>query len=395
MALELDDYRFTPGWLPGLAPETIDTSTTLLGRAFAAPIAIGTALPGARTASRELGLPLLLELPAGEALGDPSAVGRLARRAGADAVLVQIDLLEDGGGRLVDLLPRLQRLCHSASTPVFVEEVGLGLTPAAGVHLLAAGAAGIAVSGRERTRATSLAEIDFATPPFAELLSQTRSAAPDAVVIAADGACDGIDVAKEIALGADLVLYSGAPVAIQDAVASLRTAMCCAGARTVGELRAATLVHRSHTGLLRTHAEHLSFCTNGGCEFIDLTEQVREVVARAGVRQGLVHVFAHHTTAAIRVNENEPLLLGDVRRFLDRLAPVGGYEHDDLSRRVDIAPDEPLNGHSHCRQLLLGGGETLPVLDGRVALGRWQRIFLIELDGARTRQVTVQVLGAT
>ena len=104
-------------------------------------------------------------------------------------------------------------------------------------------------------------------------------------------------------------------------------------------------------------------------------------------------MYSHHTTAAIRINENEPLLLEDFRRLLERLAPVGGYEHDDLARRRDVPPDEPLNGHAHSRHLLLSTSETLPVTGGRLDLGTWQSIFLVELCSPRVRRVTVQVMG--
>jgi secondary thiamine-phosphate synthase enzyme len=102
-----------------------------------------------------------------------------------------------------------------------------------------------------------------------------------------------------------------------------------------------------------------------------------------------------HTTAAIRINENEPFLLQDFRAFLRRLAPSeqGVYKHDDLRHRPDVPPDEPMNGHAHCQHLLLSAGETVPIVEGRLELGRWQRIFLIELCSARERRVIVQVLG--
>jgi secondary thiamine-phosphate synthase enzyme len=123
---------------------------------------------------------------------------------------------------------------------------------------------------------------------------------------------------------------------------------------------------------------------------------VLAVLRSAPVRRGLVSVYSTHTTAAIRVNENEPLLLGDFRRFLAGVAPVadGAYEHDDMTRRAGVPADEPRNGHAHCQHLLLGASETLPVVDGRLALGRWQRLFLVELCSAREREVVVQVLGA-
>jgi secondary thiamine-phosphate synthase enzyme len=137
----------------------------------------------------------------------------------------------------------------------------------------------------------------------------------------------------------------------------------------------------------------LSFTTAGEGDFIDITNDVERLVQRSGIRNGLAHICSFHTTAAIRVNENEPLLLGDFRRLLTRVVPAGDYEHDDLQRRTGVPPDEPVNGHAHCRHLLLSSSESLPVANGRLRLGRWQRIFLIELDSARPRQVTVQVLG--
>ena len=79
--------------------------------------------------------------------------------------------------------------------------------------------------------------------------------------------------------------------------------------------------------------------------------------------------------------------------LLGRLAPPGGYDHDDLSRRRDVGPEEPLNGHAHSQHLLLSTSETLPVTGGRLALGAWQSIFLVELCSPRVRRVTVQVIG--
>jgi secondary thiamine-phosphate synthase enzyme len=71
------------------------------------------------------------------------------------------------------------------------------------------------------------------------------------------------------------------------------------------------------------------------------------------------------------------------------------YQHNDLSRRTgDVAPDECANGHAHCQHLLIGASENIPVAEGRLDLGRWQRIFLLELDRPRDRQLVVQVFGA-
>ena len=131
-------------------------------------------------------------------------------------------------------------------------------------------------------------------------------------------------------------------------------------------------------------------------EFIDITERVQDCVADANVQHGFVVVYSRHTTAAIKVNENEPLLLQDMESFLERIAPRNGnYQHNDFTvRTINMTEDECPNGHAHCQQLLLGTSETIPIVEGMMQFGRWQSIFMIELDHARPREVVVQILGA-
>ena len=130
-------------------------------------------------------------------------------------------------------------------------------------------------------------------------------------------------------------------------------------------------------------------------QFIDLTSDLEAFVAASGVQWGLLNVQSLHTTAAIVVNEHEPLLLTDMAGLLERLAPVEAiYHHDDITlRTVNCVLVEPPNGHSHCRALLLGATVTLNLVDGELQLGRWQRVFLVELDGPRTRDVSLLLLG--
>jgi secondary thiamine-phosphate synthase enzyme len=130
-------------------------------------------------------------------------------------------------------------------------------------------------------------------------------------------------------------------------------------------------------------------------EFIDLTDQVERVVLESGVQNGQVTVFTRHTTAAIRINENEPELLCDFAAFLERVAPADApYRHNDFTvRTFNITDDESANAHAHCRQLLMSASETIPIVEGEMCLGTWQRIFLLELDHPRQRSVIVQVLG--
>ena len=130
-------------------------------------------------------------------------------------------------------------------------------------------------------------------------------------------------------------------------------------------------------------------------EFIDITDDVARIVEEAGASFGQATVYSIHTTAAIRVNENEPLLLQDMARILHQIAPLhGDYDHNDFSRRtVNLDEEECANGHAHCQHLLLSTSETIPIVDGRLALGQWQRIFLVELDRPRERRVLVSIVG--
>jgi secondary thiamine-phosphate synthase enzyme len=135
--------------------------------------------------------------------------------------------------------------------------------------------------------------------------------------------------------------------------------------------------------------------TTNPTEFIDLTERVDALAAEAGMQTGLIHLQSLHTTTGIVVNEHEPLLLGDFDRLLASAAPVDApYRHDDMSvRTVNLAPGERPNGHAHCRALLLGHSASLNVANGHVQIGRWQRVFFVELDGPRAREISILFLG--
>jgi len=140
--------------------------------------------------------------------------------------------------------------------------------------------------------------------------------------------------------------------------------------------------------------EAITVSTTAAPEFIDITDEVQRVVEASGAHLGQATVFSTHTTAAIKVNENEPLLVQDMARILHEVAPLHGeYEHNDFSRRVNIDDDECANGHAHCQHLFLSTSETIPIVNGRLPLGTWQRIFLIELDHPRERRVLVNVIG--
>jgi secondary thiamine-phosphate synthase enzyme len=130
-------------------------------------------------------------------------------------------------------------------------------------------------------------------------------------------------------------------------------------------------------------------------EFIDITDRVVDYVRESSVRNGLVCVFSKHTTAAIKINENEPLLIQDMEELLTSVAPQDAtYRHNDFTvRTVNMTDEECPNGHAHCQQLFLPTSETIPLIDGELQFGRWQRIFMIELDRPRPREVLISIMG--
>lgn len=143
--------------------------------------------------------------------------------------------------------------------------------------------------------------------------------------------------------------------------------------------------------------ETITVHTPDAPHFIDLTETIQEIIAREGVIAGTALIFSKHTTAAVVINEHEPLLLEDITDLLMRLVPhtaVADYRHDNMDiRTVNLVKDEPLNGHAHCQHLFLGASIQAPISAGQLNLGQWQRVFLVELDRPRPRQVVIQLSG--
>lgn len=143
-----------------------------------------------------------------------------------------------------------------------------------------------------------------------------------------------------------------------------------------------------------SYCTRLEVITGQPTAFVDLTAELERCVAAARIRVGTLTVQTLHTTTGLIVNESEPLLLTDFQSMFSRLVPRrAGYHHDDLARRIGVPLDEPPNGHAHCRALLLQPSLSLTVVDGRMVLGRWQRVMFVELDGPRPRELSVVVFG--
>jgi secondary thiamine-phosphate synthase enzyme len=135
------------------------------------------------------------------------------------------------------------------------------------------------------------------------------------------------------------------------------------------------------------HTGQLRFSTEGDGDVIDLTEGVQSVLDSAGVESGIVSVFVPGSTAAVTAMEHEPGGVQDLRAALDRLVPAeGDYAHNRLAGDT--------NSHAHIRAAIVGPSETVPVSDGRLQLGTWQQLVLVDFDDRpRQRTVVVQVIG--
>jgi secondary thiamine-phosphate synthase enzyme len=138
---------------------------------------------------------------------------------------------------------------------------------------------------------------------------------------------------------------------------------------------------------MAVHTGELRLSTRGDSDVIDITEGVERIVHAAGVGDGVASAFVRGSTAGITTMEHEPGGIHDLRALLDRLIPADGdYEHNRLNRDT--------NSHAHQRASIVGPSEVVPVSGGRLALGRWQQIVLVDFDDRpRERTIVVQVLS--
>jgi len=139
----------------------------------------------------------------------------------------------------------------------------------------------------------------------------------------------------------------------------------------------------------------IKLSTSATLDFIDITDKVIKIIKKHGIKDGVVNIQSLHTTMAVIIQEAEPLLLGDLKKTLEKVAPrTAKYMHDNFEiRTVNMHPNEPINGHSHCKALFLTSNVFLNVVKNSLQLGPWQRIFAVELDNARPRQIALQLIG--
>ena len=145
---------------------------------------------------------------------------------------------------------------------------------------------------------------------------------------------------------------------------------------------------------MKQYTKKLQLETKKQFEIVDITSSVKNLILESGITSGVAYIFCQHTTASIRLNHNEPLLLQDIMKALYRLVPIDqSYNHDLFEVRQNIAPNERSNGHAHVKAFLLGSSETIPVEAKTLALRSKQSLFFIELDGGRSRAVDVKIIG--
>ncbi len=136
---------------------------------------------------------------------------------------------------------------------------------------------------------------------------------------------------------------------------------------------------------MKTHTEYWTFNTRKRREIIHITERVREVVRKSGIREGMVLVSAMHVTAGVYVNDHEPGIIADILDWLEQLAPPRpDYRHHATGED---------NADAHLKALLIHHQVVIPITNGDLDLGPWQRIFYAEFDGQRPKRVLVKVMG--
>jgi secondary thiamine-phosphate synthase enzyme len=136
---------------------------------------------------------------------------------------------------------------------------------------------------------------------------------------------------------------------------------------------------------VKSHTEYLTVHTKNRREYLHLTPQVESIVKRSGVKEGMVLVSAMHITAGVYVNDNESGLIQDIDAWLDKLAPARPeYRHHQTGED---------NGDAHLKSMLVHHEVIVPITNGRLDFGPWQRIFYAEFDGQRDKRIIVKVMG--
>ncbi len=130
--------------------------------------------------------------------------------------------------------------------------------------------------------------------------------------------------------------------------------------------------------------EVISISTSKRQEMVDITKKVESIVKKSKIKEGVCHIFAMHSTAAIIINESyDPDICLDLLDALNGLVPKGKWRHDKIGGNAD----------AHIKASILGPSEMMPIREGKLQLGRWQSPMLVELDGPRAREIVIKIIG--
>lgn len=136
---------------------------------------------------------------------------------------------------------------------------------------------------------------------------------------------------------------------------------------------------------MKAYTEYLWFNTPRQRDYVNITEEVANILAKSGIKEGMVLVSAMHITAGVYVNDAESGLIADIDEWLEQLAPFNiNYRHHMTGET---------NGDSHLKSLLIGHEVIVPVTNGKLDFGTWQQIYYAEFDGQRKKRVIVKVMG--
>lgn len=136
---------------------------------------------------------------------------------------------------------------------------------------------------------------------------------------------------------------------------------------------------------MKFHTEYLWFNTEHEHDYINITDEVEEILYRSGIKDGMILVSAMHITAGVYVNDAESGLIHDIEKWLEEVAPANpNYLHHRTGET---------NGDAHLKSLVIGHEIIVPITEGRLDFGPWQQIYYAEFDGQRRKRVIVKVMG--
>lgn len=135
---------------------------------------------------------------------------------------------------------------------------------------------------------------------------------------------------------------------------------------------------------MKSHTDYLMMNTPQRKELVNITDEIIDALDKSGIKEGYMLVSAMHITAGVFVNDEESGLKRDIMRLLERLAPVGDYDHHQTGED---------NGDAHLKRMLVNHQVILPITKGKLDLGPWEQVFYAEFDGQRKKKVILKAIG--